>query len=134
MGVEYNDKMLLESYDPVAFVLTTDAARAKTFYGETLGLKFASQDDHAVVFDVKGVTLRITIMPGHTPAQHTVFGWNVPDISTVAPELVRAGLTFERYSFLEQDESGIWTSPDSKAKVAWFKDPDGNILSISQML
>lgn len=124
---------MLESYDPVAFILTTDAARAKAFYGDTLGIRFAWQDSHAVVFDVKGITLRVTIMPGHTPAEYTVFGWNVPDISAAAADLVKAGIELERYSFLDQDESGIWTSPDGRAKVAWFKDPDGNLLSISQV-
>lgn len=123
---------MLGSFDPIAFLLTTDAARARAFYGESLGLKFVSQDDYAVVFDANGLMLRITILPGHTPAEHTVFGWQVPDIATAATELVNAGLALERYSFLEQDDQGIWTSPDGAAKVAWFKDPDGNVLSISQ--
>jgi catechol 2,3-dioxygenase-like lactoylglutathione lyase family enzyme len=123
---------MLESYDLVAFVLTGDAPRAKTFYGETLGLKFVSQDDYAVVFDAKGLTLRVTTIPGHTPTEHTVLGWNVPDIALAAADLVKAGVKFEKYSFLEQDEFGIWSSPNGAAKVAWFKDPDGNVLSISQ--
>jgi catechol 2,3-dioxygenase-like lactoylglutathione lyase family enzyme len=123
---------MLGSYDLVAFVVTADAARAKAFYGETLGLKFVSQDEYAVVFDANGTMLRVTIMPGHTPAQHTVVGWSVPDINVAAAELMNAGVKLERYSFLEQDEFGIWSAPGGKAKVAWFKDPDGNVLSISQ--
>jgi predicted enzyme related to lactoylglutathione lyase len=123
---------MLGSYDVVSFVLTTDAGRAKAFYGQTLGLKFISQDEYAVVFDAHGIMLRVTIMPAFTPAQHTVLGWNVPDISAAAADLERAGVKLERYPFLQQDESGIWTSPDGAAKVAWFKDPDGNVLSISQ--
>ncbi|MCX6620143.1 MAG: VOC family protein [Acidobacteria bacterium] len=123
---------MLGLYDIVAFVLTSDAARAKTFYGETLGLKYVSQDDYAVVFEANGVMLRVTRMPGHTPAKNTVLGWNVPDIAVAAADLTKAGVKFEKYSFLEQDELGIWSSPDGTAKVAWFKDPDGNVLSISQ--
>ncbi|MFN0101152.1 MAG: VOC family protein [Bryobacteraceae bacterium] len=123
---------MLGSYDLVAFVLTNDAARAKTFYGETLGLKFVSQDDYAVVFDANGTMVRVTIVSGHTPTEHTALGWNVPDIAVAAADLVKAGVKFAKYSFLEQDELGIWSSPDGMAKVAWFKDPDGNVLSISQ--
>ena len=123
---------MLASYDLVAFVMTTDAARAKTFYGEALGLKFVSQDEYAVVFEAKGIMLRVTVIPGHSPAKHTVLGWNVPDNSVAAADLVKAGVKLEKYSFLEQDELGIWTSPDGAARVAWFKDPDGNVLSISQ--
>lgn len=123
---------MLGSYDLVAFVLTSDPARAKRFYGDTLGLKFVGQDDYAVVFDANGVMIRVTVIPGHTPAQHTVLGWNVPDIAVAAADLLKAGVKFEKYSFLEQDDLGIWSSPDGTAKVAWFKDLEGNVLSISQ--
>ena len=110
--------MMLGSYDVLAFVLTGDAARAKAFYGETLGLKFVTQDDYAVVFDANGIMLRVTIMAGHTPTNHTVLGWNVPDISVAAADLMKAGVEFQKYSFLEQDELGVWTAPDGTAKVA----------------
>jgi catechol 2,3-dioxygenase-like lactoylglutathione lyase family enzyme len=123
---------MLGSFPPVAFILTNDTAKAKIFYGETMGLKFVSQDDYALVFDAQGITLRVSSMPGHTPAPHPVFGWHVPDIAKSAAELIAAGLTFEKYPFLEQDELGIWTSPDLAVKVAFFKDPDGNVLSISE--
>ena len=123
---------MLGSYDVLTFVIATDAAQAKSFYGDTLGLKFVQQDDYAVVFDANGIMLRVTVMPGHTPAHHTVLGWRVPDIQTAAADLVHVGVKLERYSFLEQDELGIWTAPGGAAKVAWFKDPDGNVLSISQ--
>jgi len=121
-----------DRYDLLAFVITSDAARAKAFYGGTLGLKYVSQDDYAVVFDAHGIMVRVTIVPGHTPAQHTVLGWNVPDVTVAAANLVKAGVKFEKYSFLEQDELGIWSAPGGASKVAWFKDPDGNVLSISQ--
>ena len=123
---------MLAGYPIVAFVLTRDPARAKQFYGETLGLEFVSQDNFAVVFNAHGIMLRISIMPNHTPAQYTVLGWNVPDIKAAAAELTAAGITLEKYGFPGQDEQGIWTPPDGSAKVAWFKDPDGNVLSISQ--
>ena len=111
------------SCDVVAFVLTTDAVRAKTFYGETLGLRFVSEDDHAVVFDAHGTMLRVTKMSTHTPAQHTVLGWNVPDVTAAEADLAKAGVTLEKYLFLEQDELGVWTAPGGAAKVAWFKIP-----------
>lgn len=123
---------MLGSHNIVAFVITTDPARAKAFYGDTLGLEYVSQDDFAVVFNANGVHIRVTIMRGHTPANHTVLGWNVPDISAAVKELTAAGVSFEKYSFLEQDELGVWTAPGGAAKVAWFKDPDGNVLSVSQ--
>jgi predicted enzyme related to lactoylglutathione lyase len=116
----------------ITFVITTDPARAKSFYGDMLGLKFISQDQYAVVFDANGIMLRVGIARTHSPAQHTVLGWKVPDIRKAAADLVKAGIQLEKYSFLQQDEMGIWTSPASDAKVAWFKDPDGNVLSISQ--
>lgn len=123
---------MLGTCAPVAFILTADAPRAKSFYAETLGLKFTSQDDYALVFDANGITVRVSLSPGFTPAQHPVFGWFVPDIVQTATALAGAGITFEKYPFLEQDELGIWTSPDGAAKVAFFKDPDGNVLSITQ--
>ena len=125
---------MLGSYDLLAFVITTDAVRAKTFYGETLGLTFVGQDDYALVFDANGIMLRVTVIPGHKPAEHAVLGWVVPDIHAAAASLEKAGVSMERYPFIEQDEHGVWTSPDGAAKVAFFKDPDGNILSISQIL
>jgi catechol 2,3-dioxygenase-like lactoylglutathione lyase family enzyme len=124
---------MLGSFDLLAFVITGDAARAKAFYGETLGLKFVSQDAYALVFDANGTMLRVTVIPGHKPAEHAVLGWIVPDIQASAANLENAGVTMERYSFIEQDEHGVWTSPDGAAKVAFFKDPDGNVLSISQI-
>ena len=122
---------MLGSYDVVAFVLTTDPARAKRFYGETLGLRFVSQDNYAVVFDAHGIMLRVTILPGHKPSDHTVLGWEVPDVAAAVADLAKAGVSCEKYSFLQQDELGIWSAPGG-TKIAWFKDPDGNVLSVSQ--
>jgi catechol 2,3-dioxygenase-like lactoylglutathione lyase family enzyme len=123
---------MLANYNLVTFIPTTDVARSKAFYSETLGLTFVSQDAFAAVFDVNGIMLRITAVGGHKPWDHTVLGWSVPDIMVAAAHLVKAGVKLEKYPFLEQDELGIWTAPGAAAKVAWFKDPDGNVLSISQ--
>jgi catechol 2,3-dioxygenase-like lactoylglutathione lyase family enzyme len=114
----------------IAFVGTRDAERAKQFYRGTLGLRMVSEDPFAVVFDVNGTMLRVTTVPEMTPARYTVLGWQVKDIAAAVRELQNAGVKFERYDF-PQDELGIWAAP-SGAKVAWFKDPDGNVLSLSQ--
>lgn len=116
----------------MAFVATRDPSRAKTFYRDTLGLTLDYEDRFAVVFRVRGVMLRVTIVQELTPAPYTVLGWEVPNIVTAAKDLERAGVRFERYPGLPQDDLGIWTSP-SGARVAWFKDPDGNTLSITQL-
>ena len=118
------------SFKLVAFVGTRDAGRARDFYRDLLGLKLVSEDGFALVFDVNGTMLRVTMVPELVPAKFTVLGWQVPDIEAGVRRLQQAGVTFERYDF-PQDDLGIWTSP-SGARVAWFKDPDGNVLSLSQ--
>lgn len=117
----------------VAFVPIVDAAKAKSFYRDVLRLKLIEEElPFAVVFDAHGVILRLSLVGELTPAPWTVLGWDVPDIRATVCPLEAAGVRFERYGWMEQDEHGIWTSP-SGAKVAWFKDPDGNVLSLSQM-
>jgi catechol 2,3-dioxygenase-like lactoylglutathione lyase family enzyme len=122
---------VLASSKVVAFIATGDAARAKAFYGEVLGLRLLSEDDFAVVFDANGTTLRVAIVREVVPAPYTVLGWDVEDVAATARRLSAAGVDFERYAWLQQDELGIWSAP-SGAKVAWFKDLDGNVLSVSQ--
>jgi catechol 2,3-dioxygenase-like lactoylglutathione lyase family enzyme len=114
----------------VAFVAVRDAARAKEFYQGTLGLNLVNEDRFALTFDVQGTTLRVSPVGELTPRKFTVLGWEVKDIAAAVRDLQNAGVAFERYDF-PQDELGIWTAPGG-AKVAWFKDPDGNILSLSQ--
>ena len=114
----------------VAFVGTLNPARAKQFYQGTLGLNLVAEDNFALTFDVQGTMLRVTTVPKLTPAGFTVLGWAVKDIAAAVRELQQAGVKFERYDF-PQDELGIWSAPGG-AKVAWFKDPDGNTLSLSQ--
>jgi len=116
----------------VGFAPITDATRAKSFYGDKLGLKFVSEDSFAVVFDANGTMLRLTLMKKVEPQGFTILGWQVPDIVATVTRLQEAGVTFERYGdFMKQDELGIWAAPGG-TKVAWFKDPDGNTLSVSQ--
>ena len=122
---------MLAAAKVVAFIATGDAARAKAFYGEVLGLRLLSEDGFAVVFDANGTTLRVAIVREVVPAPYTVLGWDVEDIAATVRRLSAAGVVFERYAWLQQDELGIWNSP-SGAKVAWFKDLDGNVLSVSQ--
>lgn len=122
---------ILGSQEVIAFVATRDAGRAKKFYRDTLGLRLVSEDDFALVFDAAGTMLRVTPVPELAAARYTVLGWRVPDIVQTAKHLLKAHVTLERYPGLQQDELGIWNSP-SGARVGWFKDPDGNTLSITQ--
>jgi catechol 2,3-dioxygenase-like lactoylglutathione lyase family enzyme len=115
----------------VAFVATRELGRAKAFYCGTLGLRLVSEDEFALVFDAAGTMLRIARAQEVAAAEYTVLGWQVPDIVRMAKNLQKAHVTLEHYPGMRQDELGIWTSP-SGARVAWFKDPDGNTLSITQ--
>jgi catechol 2,3-dioxygenase-like lactoylglutathione lyase family enzyme len=120
-----NEKMM-------GLVPITDAARAKAFYADKLGLRFVAEDPFAVVFDANGNMLRLTKVKDFTPQQFTVLGWEVSDIEASVKQLQAAGVEFLSFGdFMKQDELGIWTAPGG-AKVAWFKDPDGNTLSVSQ--
>jgi predicted enzyme related to lactoylglutathione lyase len=114
-----------------AFVPTVMPDKAKTFYKDILGLKLLSEDNYALEFNANGVLLRVTIVPELKPHGFTVLGWNVPDIKSVIKSLNSNGIVCEKYNFLEQDDLGIWSSPGG-SKVAWFKDPDGNILSLTE--
>jgi len=115
----------------ICFVATQNPPSAREFYETTLGLKFISDDPFATVFDANGIMLRVQKVQESHPAKHTILGWDVPDIAARMRELMRKGVCFERYPGLPQDELGAWTAP-SGAKVAWFKDPDGNTLSLTQ--
>lgn len=115
----------------VAFVATTNPGTAKAFYGGKLGLELLSEDGFAIVFNANGTPLRVAITKEVVPAGYTVLGWQVSDIEATANQLAAAGIPLERFSFIPQAGLGIWTAPGG-TRVAWFKDPDGNILSISQ--
>jgi catechol 2,3-dioxygenase-like lactoylglutathione lyase family enzyme len=123
---------LLASSKIAAFSATTDPDRAKAFYRDKLGLRLVSDEQYALVFDAGGTMLRVQKVKEVPEAKYTTLGWNVPDIVATVEELEKAGIKFERYGMPGQDEKGIWTPPGSTAKIAWFKDPDGNILSLAQ--
>src|SRR5450432_881715 len=114
-----------------AFAPTIQLAKAKSFYKDILGLKLLSEDNYALEFDANGTLLRVTIVPEFKPQLFTVLGWNVENIVSIIKLLNKQNVSCERYEFLEQDDLGIWTSPGG-SKVAWFKDPDGNILSLTE--
>lgn len=114
----------------VTFLLTQNPAAATSFYRDKLGLNFLRDDGFALVFEWKGIMLRISKVESFTPAQHTVLGWECVDLPSEVKRLAGLGITFERYPGMGQDESGIATFPTGDS-VAWLKDPDGNVLSLS---
>jgi len=123
---------VLQASGIIAFVGVRDADKARKFYRDTLGLKLVSEDNFALAFDANGTMLRVTIVPKVNPANYTVLGWQVSDIIATAKQLQAAGVELQRYPGLnDRDQLGIWTAP-SGARIAWFKDPGGNVLSITQ--
>ena len=122
---------MLGSTNIVAFVPTKDSEKARAFYEGVLGLRFIKDDGFAMVLDANGIMIRVAKVPQFTPAQFTILGWQVKDIENFATELTKRGVHFEIFGFVKQDALGIWTAPTGD-KVAWFKDPDGNILSVSE--
>ena len=122
----------LGNFSIIGFVTIVDVPRARNFYRDTLGLCLVREEPpFALVFEANGIMLRLAIAKELRPAQGTVLGWQVPEISATVENLGRRGVRFERYEGMQQDELGIWTSP-SGAKVAWFKDPDGNVLGVTE--
>lgn len=122
---------MLGSIDLVAFVPTRDTEKARAFYEGVLGLRFVKDDGFAMVLDANGIMVRVAKVPEFKPAQSTILGWQVKEIEKIVAGLQAKGVRFERFGFFEQDELGIWTAPGGD-KVAWFKDPDGNVLSVSE--
>ena len=117
---------------PMSFIVTRNRTAARKFYGDVLGFTFQREDDFAAVFDMNGTLLRISTVPDHVAAAHTVLGWEVDDIVAAVESLRARGVTFTVYDGFGQDELGIWTAPGSSNRVAWFLDPDGNNLSVTQ--
>lgn len=124
--------MDLKSATPIAFVNVTDRARGDAFYGELLGLQLKSADEFGSFYESGGGLVRITPLEGHVAHPHPVLGWSVPDIGATARALRDQGVTLTVYDSMGQDADGVWTSPDGKVKVAWFADPDGNVLSLTE--
>jgi catechol 2,3-dioxygenase-like lactoylglutathione lyase family enzyme len=114
-----------------AFIPTVEPEKAKEFYMNVLGLQLVSEDNFALEFDSNGIRLRVTKVGKFIPYPFTVLGWDTEDIATSVQKLREKGVIFEKYDFLEQDDLAIWTAPGG-TKVTWFKDPDGNLLSLSE--
>jgi len=123
---------MLDTSDLIAFVATTDPARARSFYQTTLGLRLVEENAYACVFDAHGTMLRVTTVSEVARPGYTVLGWRVTDIGETVARLAAAGVVFSRYDGMEQDAQGVWTTP-SGDRVAWFADPDGNVLSLTQL-
>ena len=122
---------MLSSGKLAGFIPTKDYDKARAFYEGKLGFEFVSLDQFALVMRVGGHMIRIVKLPNYTPLQATILGWQVDDIGAVAHWLGDRGVATEKYPFVQDRELGIWTAPNGD-KVAWFKDPDGNVLSVSQ--
>lgn len=120
------------SATPVAFLQVGDRERALGFYRDLLGLELRSSDDFGDFLHFGGGLLRMTVLPDFKPHPHPVLGWNVADIRSAVEALRARGVEFAVYEGMGQDELGIWTSPDGASKVAFFADPEGNLLSLSQ--
>ena len=122
---------ILESAKPAIIICTRDRARAIAFYHDILGLTVAYEDSFAAVFNIGGVTLRVSIVADFTPHEHTILGFTVPDVAATVKALRGKGVIFNTYQHLRQYELGVWTAPGGVVGVAWFKDPDGNVLSVT---
>ena len=122
---------MLASSELVAFVATSDLHRAAEFYGETLGLETEQESPIALLFNANGTVIRVTLVDQLSPAPYTVLGWAVRDIEQTIRSLQSKGVRFERFHGMEHDDLGVWTAPGGD-RVAWFKDPDGNVLSLTQ--
>jgi catechol 2,3-dioxygenase-like lactoylglutathione lyase family enzyme len=123
---------MLQSSDVIAFVQATDLDRGRDFYERTLGLRVIEQNVYACVLDVNGVMLRLTAAAKVATLGYTVLGWQVADIENTVGALTARGVAFRTYDDMDQDERGIWTAPGGD-RVAWFQDPDGNVLSVTQV-
>ena len=121
----------MENSELIGFLATRKPDESRQFYREILGLKPVHEDDFAIVFDSEGSMLRIQKLKEYNPPKHTALGWEVPDIGTAVSRLRDRGISFIRYEGMNQDPQNIWISP-AGARVAWFEDPDGNILSLTQ--
>lgn len=122
---------MLATHKLMAFIATSAPEKALEFYRDVVGLSLVADEPFAIVFDSGGVMLRIQKAAGHEPLPYTALGWEVPDIESMVDALVGRGVTFERFGGFDQDVRGIWTVP-AGPRIAWFKDPDGNLLSLTQ--
>jgi catechol 2,3-dioxygenase-like lactoylglutathione lyase family enzyme len=126
--------MSLAGARPIAMISTNDRKASEPFYADGLGLPSKGDDGFAALFDLDGVTLRLTEIPDYVPPAHPVLGWQVADMEAAVAALTANGVVMNIYPGMGQDPNGIWTAPDGSAKVAFFNDPDGNGLSLTQVL
>lgn len=124
--------MDLHSAKPTLFLATSDAEAARAFYEGRLGLALEADDAYALVYQLAGTELRLSKVPNHTPLPFTVLDWQVANISEAHTALSGKGVEFTIFEGMGQDANGIWASPDGGARILWFKDPDGNVLSVSE--
>ncbi len=117
----------------LGFILTVDRARSRAFYEGVMGFRCLAEDGFALTFDMGGLTVRISDVEAHAGGPHPVLGWTVSDIRAAAEALAAKGVVFTIYEGYGQDDLGIWTAPDGSARVNWFTDPDGNVLSLTQV-
>ena len=122
---------MLDQARVIAFVATSSPERSRAFYQQTLGLRLVSEDRFAIVFDANGTMLRVQKVQTHTPPPYTGLGWDVADVHGTVEALSDRGVVLERFEGMGQDEAGVWTSP-AGGRIAWFRDPDGNTLSVTQ--
>ena len=122
---------ILEAATPAIVICTRNRACATAFYRDTLGLVLSHEDSLAAVFSVGGVTLRVSLVADFTPHEHTILGFHVPDVAATVRALREKGVICNRYPHFRQDELGILTLPGGTYRVAWFNDPDGNLLSVT---
>lgn len=125
--------MTLAKVPPVTFIGTADHKTAKTFYADTLGLTLVSEDNFAAVFDLAGTMLRLSTIPSFTAHPHTVLGWIVQDLPAAMATLKAKGVKFEIYPGMGMDANSYWSAPGGGPKIAWFLDPEGNNLSLTEM-
>ena len=124
---------VLKGARPVVIIATRDRAISAPFYRDTLGLPLVGEDPYAAVFGLDGAVMRLSTIEGWTPHPHTIFGFEVDDIAAAMRALTAKGVKFIVYPGFGQSDDGVWTSPDGAAKVAWFNDPDGNNLSLTEI-
>ena len=124
---------ILGAATPAIIICTRDRARATEFYRDTLGLDLAYEDKFAAVFNTGGVTLRLSFVADFAAHEHTILGFHVPDVEATVKALREKGVTFNTYPGFNQSELGILTLPGGGLHVAWFKDPDGNVLSVTNV-
>jgi catechol 2,3-dioxygenase-like lactoylglutathione lyase family enzyme len=122
---------MLASMKMVGFLLTKDYDKARAFYEGSLRFEFVSLDQFALVMQAGKSMIRIVKVPTFTALPSTVLGWQVDDVEKIVDWLVKRGVVFDKYPFVQDKERGIWTAPGG-SKIAWFKDPDGNVLSVSE--